>query len=79
MTSNHLLTLREDFSAPLRRSTGAGGHSSANSSLMLSPAKENVNPNAQLPGGASRKLSNSNVLDTSSEVTATPSMNLEEP
>ncbi|KAL9697167.1 hypothetical protein quinque_000608 [Culex quinquefasciatus] len=70
MTSNHLLTLREDFSAPLRRSTGAGGHSSANSSLMLSPAKENVNPNAQLPGGASRKLSNSNVLDTSSEISS---------
>uniref|UniRef100_A0A1Q3FD37 Putative pleckstrin similarity domain protein n=1 Tax=Culex tarsalis TaxID=7177 RepID=A0A1Q3FD37_CULTA len=69
MTSNHLLTLREDFSGPLRRSTG-GGQSSANSSLMLSPAKENVNPNAQLPTGASRKLSNSNVLDTSSEISS---------
>ncbi|EAT35064.1 AAEL012744-PA [Aedes aegypti] len=44
LTSNHLLTLREDFSAPLRRNTVS---ISANSSIMVSPAKENVNPNAQ--------------------------------
>ncbi|XP_053671270.1 uncharacterized protein LOC128721533 [Anopheles nili] len=55
MTSNHLLTLREDFSAPLRRNTSynvSGGmcHPSASSMLlqlsMSSPSKENINPNA---------------------------------
>ncbi|XP_058824988.1 uncharacterized protein LOC131685345 isoform X2 [Topomyia yanbarensis] len=68
MTSNHLLTLREDFSSPLRRNTIS---TSANSSLMLSPAKENVNPNTQLlqPAGQ-RKLSNSNAVDTSSEISS---------
>ncbi|XP_062563082.1 uncharacterized protein LOC134226363 isoform X2 [Armigeres subalbatus] len=69
MTSNHLLTLREDFNAPLRRNNVS---SSANSSIIVSPAKENVNPNAQQPNQSSqqRKLSNSNMLDTSSEISS---------
>ncbi|XP_065091033.1 uncharacterized protein LOC135711990 isoform X2 [Ochlerotatus camptorhynchus] len=68
MTSNHLLTLREDFSAPLRRNNVS---SSANSSIMVSPAKENVNPNAQQPSSQQqRKLSNSNMLDTCSEISS---------
>ncbi|XP_062712151.1 uncharacterized protein LOC109405846 isoform X3 [Aedes albopictus] len=73
MTSNHLLTLREDFGAPLRRNTVS---SSANSSIMVSPAKENINPNAQQPppppqqSSHQRKLSNSNLLDTSSEISS---------
>ncbi|XP_058455319.1 uncharacterized protein LOC131432810 [Malaya genurostris] len=66
MTSNHLLTLREDFSSPLRRNTIS---TSANSSLMMSPSKENVNPNVQQTGEP-RKLSNSNLLDTSSEISS---------
>lgn len=70
LTSNHLLTLREDFSAPLRRNTVS---ISANSSIMVSPAKENVNPNAQQhpqQSSQQRKLSNSNMLDTSSEISS---------
>uniref|UniRef100_A0A182MCI6 PH domain-containing protein n=1 Tax=Anopheles culicifacies TaxID=139723 RepID=A0A182MCI6_9DIPT len=66
MTSNHLLTLREDFSAPLRRNTSystvAGEISNpslaSNASMQLqlnlsSPSKENINPNA-----TRRKISN---------------------
>uniref|UniRef100_A0A182R1J7 PH domain-containing protein n=1 Tax=Anopheles funestus TaxID=62324 RepID=A0A182R1J7_ANOFN len=65
MTSNHLLTLREDFSAPLRRNTtystvGEISNSSLalNASMQLqlnlsSPSKENINPNA-----TRRKISN---------------------
>uniref|UniRef100_A0A182N5Y5 PH domain-containing protein n=1 Tax=Anopheles dirus TaxID=7168 RepID=A0A182N5Y5_9DIPT len=64
MTSNHLLTLREDFSAPLRRNTtvystaGEISNPSSGVSMQLqlslsSPAKENINPNA-----THRKISN---------------------
>uniref|UniRef100_A0A182VQY9 PH domain-containing protein n=1 Tax=Anopheles minimus TaxID=112268 RepID=A0A182VQY9_9DIPT len=66
MTSNHLLTLREDFSAPLRRNTSystvgeisnpslVSNASSMQLQLNLSsPSKENINPNA-----TRRKISN---------------------
>ncbi|XP_035899856.1 uncharacterized protein LOC118506597 isoform X2 [Anopheles stephensi] len=67
MTSNHLLTLREDFSAPLRRNTSYSTvgeisnpsptpNPSAMQQLQLnlsSPSKENINPNA-----TRRKISN---------------------
>uniref|UniRef100_A0A182QWB2 PH domain-containing protein n=1 Tax=Anopheles farauti TaxID=69004 RepID=A0A182QWB2_9DIPT len=64
MTSNHLLTLREDFSAPLRRNTNtystAGEICNPSSAVSLqlqlgltSPSKENINPNA-----THRKISN---------------------
>ncbi|KFB40727.1 AGAP001907-PA-like protein [Anopheles sinensis] len=66
MTSNHLLTLREDFSAPLRRNTASSSLvgeisapptvSAASLQLQLtataSPSKENINPNIH------RKISN---------------------
>ncbi|XP_055613349.1 pleckstrin homology domain-containing family M member 2-like [Uranotaenia lowii] len=85
MTSNHLLTLREDFNAPLRRTTTLSG-GSACSSRIMSPAKENINPNTQqqqqqqqqlhqmstvsTPSGHQRKLSSSNMLDTNSEISS---------
>uniref|UniRef100_A0A182IVQ3 PH domain-containing protein n=1 Tax=Anopheles atroparvus TaxID=41427 RepID=A0A182IVQ3_ANOAO len=65
MTSNHLLTLREDFSAPLRRNTSSSvigeisnpSVSAASLQLQLtnttSPSKENINPNI-----VHRKISN---------------------
>ncbi|XP_053667643.1 uncharacterized protein LOC128717992 [Anopheles marshallii] len=65
MTSNHLLTLREDFSAPLRRNTSystvgeiSNPSLASNGSMQLqlalsSPSKENINPNA-----TRRKISN---------------------
>ncbi|XP_053694689.1 uncharacterized protein LOC128742374 [Sabethes cyaneus] len=69
MTSNHLLTLREDFSAPLRRNTAS---TSASSSVMMSPAKENINPNTQqqLLLTAENQRKPSNALDTSSEISS---------
>lgn len=61
MTENHLLTLREDFSSPLRRV--APQHP-----LIMSPSsaacKENIDP------CPSRKMSSSTILDTSSEVSS---------
>ncbi|XP_055544179.1 uncharacterized protein LOC129729556 [Wyeomyia smithii] len=68
MTSNHLLTLREDFSAPLRKNTAS---TSANSSAMMSPAKENINPNIQqLLPAAENQRKHSTTLDTSSEISS---------
>ncbi|XP_070499969.1 dentin sialophosphoprotein [Chironomus tepperi] len=62
MTENHLITLREDFSSPLRRVT-------LQQPVILSPhrtffTKENSAPNL------TRKLSSSTILDTSSEVSS---------
>lgn len=62
MTENHLITLREDFSSPLRRVT-------LQQPIILSPhqsffTKENSDPNL------TRKLSSSTILDTSSEVSS---------
>lgn len=42
MTENHLITLREDFRAPLRRVNKSGDSSSLG---KASPFKENVDPN----------------------------------
>lgn len=66
MTENHLITLREDFTAPLRRVN-----------TLLSPTKENLDPNIL------RQMSNSSILDTSSEIssitstTSTPTISYE--
>lgn len=59
MTENHLITLREDFSSPLRRVV-------QQQPVLMSPsiAKENIDPNF------GRKLSSSTILDTSSEVSS---------
>uniref|UniRef100_A0A182JQR1 PH domain-containing protein n=1 Tax=Anopheles christyi TaxID=43041 RepID=A0A182JQR1_9DIPT len=81
MTSNHLLTLREDFSAPLRRNTTyntvgeiSNPSSTSNASMQLqlclsSPSKENINPNA-----TRRKISNvssnNGGLDNFSEISS---------
>ncbi|XP_040171305.1 uncharacterized protein LOC120904891 isoform X2 [Anopheles arabiensis] len=81
MTSNHLLTLREDFSAPLRRNTSystvgeiSNPSSTSNASMQLqlclsSPSKENINPNA-----TRRKISNvsssNGGLDNFSEISS---------
>lgn len=53
MTSNHLITLREDFTAPLRRVNSAP-------SAIASPRK--------LPIENTRKLSTSTINDTFNEV-----------
>lgn len=53
MTENHLITLREDFTAPLRRIN-----------TLSSPCKENFDPNIL------RQLSNSSILDTTSEISS---------
>lgn len=63
MTENHLITLREDFSSPLRRVT----HQKP--IIMPSPSKsveskENTDPNPQ------RKLSSSTIPDTVSEMSS---------
>ncbi|XP_050068036.1 uncharacterized protein LOC126556668 isoform X2 [Anopheles maculipalpis] len=83
MTSNHLLTLREDFSAPLRRNTSYSTVGEiSNPSLtcnpasiqqlqlnLSSPSKENINPNA-----TRRKISNvssnNGGLDNYSEISS---------
>lgn len=58
MTENHLITLREDFSSPLRRVT-------PQQPTIMSPSfKENIDPTL------SRKMSSSTILDTSSEVSS---------
>lgn len=65
MTSNHLITLREDFSSPLRRIVPQ-----APVVVIPTPAptqstsKENFDPNIF------RKMSSSTILDTSSEVSS---------
>lgn len=53
MTKNHLITLREDFTSPLRRIN-----------TQTSPCKENLDPNLL------RKISNSSILDTTSEISS---------
>ncbi|KAG5682341.1 hypothetical protein PVAND_011700 [Polypedilum vanderplanki] len=67
MTENHLITLREDFSSPLRRIM-------LQQPIIMSPypsiqqfscgSKENIDPNL------TRKLSNSTIIDTSSEISS---------
>lgn len=68
MTSNHLITLREDFSSPLRRVlSNTQPIAMSPSSLrenVESSSYQNQNPVMQ------RKLSNSTILDTSSEVSS---------
>ena len=54
MTSNHLITLREDFTAPLRRVN-------ANGTVVVSPKKLQIENNC-------RKLSTSTITDTYNEV-----------
>lgn len=61
MTENHLITLREDFSSPLRRVASQQPTIMSPSSLM---GKENIDPNL------SRKMSSSTILDTASEVSS---------
>jgi hypothetical protein len=67
MTSNHLITLREDFSSPLRRVLP-----NAQPIAMSPPSsvKENVDPNLFINQGLTRKMSSSTILDTSSEVSS---------
>lgn len=61
MTNNHLITLREDFSSPLRRIVP--NQPPPAQMIARSLSKENVDP-----GLIPRKMSNSTLLDTSSEV-----------
>jgi hypothetical protein len=62
MTENHLITLREDFSSPLRRV--APQQPAIMSPSVSSASKENFDPNLL------RKLSSSTILDTVSEVSS---------
>ncbi|CRK97449.1 CLUMA_CG010838, isoform A [Clunio marinus] len=65
MTENHLITLREDFSSPLRRVVPQQSQMlPITSPLSTSASKENFDPNL------SRKLSSSTILDTTSEVSS---------
>lgn len=61
MTENHLITLREDFSSPLRRVVP---HQPAIMTPSPMAGKENIDPSL------SRKMSSSTILDTSSEVSS---------
>lgn len=62
MTENHLITLREDFSSPLRRVTPQQPLIMPTPSMT--PSKENIDPNLF------RKMSSSTILDTASEVSS---------
>lgn len=42
MTNNHLITLREDFSSPLRRNSSI---TPSSSTVLSPPSKENIDPN----------------------------------
>lgn len=63
MTENHLITLREDFSSPLRR-VNPQNPIIMPSTSMCCKGKENIDVNLQ------RKLSSSTILDTVSEVSS---------
>jgi PH domain len=62
MTENHLITLREDFSSPLRRVVPQ--QPTIMSPSFSTASKENIDPNS------SRKMSSSTILDTVSEVSS---------
>lgn len=64
MTENHLITLREDFSSPLRRV-----HNQKPTTLIPSSCSVQLSC-ANETNGITRKLSNSTILDTSSEVSS---------
>ncbi|XP_049529878.1 uncharacterized protein LOC125948144 [Anopheles darlingi] len=78
MTSNHMLTLREDFSAPLRRSTACNSTAditnptyTTQSPVTTSPSKENVNPNVQRKGSNVSSNNGAGLLqDNSSEISS---------
>ncbi|XP_050089695.1 uncharacterized protein LOC126573589 [Anopheles aquasalis] len=78
MTSNHMLTLREDFSAPLRRSTACSSTSDITNSMYTpqspvttSPSKENINPNVQRKGSNVSSNNGAGLLqDNSSEISS---------
>ncbi|XP_035774533.1 uncharacterized protein LOC118457252 [Anopheles albimanus] len=78
MTSNHMLTLREDFSAPLRRSTACSSTTEITNStyaspspVNTSPSKENINPNVQRKGSnVSSNNGGSLLQDNSSEISS---------
>jgi PH domain len=70
LTEHHLITLREDFSSPLRRVL----HQQP-SVIVPTPSPVQLCVNNELPSGGggdgiTRKLSNSTILDTSSEVSS---------
>ena len=62
MTENHLITLREDFSSPLRRVAPQQPPIITTPSMITS--KENIDPSLF------RKMSSSTILDTASEVSS---------
>lgn len=67
MTSNHLITLREDFSSPLRRVLPNA------QPIAMSPSsstRENLEASSYQNPIITRKMSNSTILDTSSEVSS---------
>jgi hypothetical protein len=72
MTENHLITLREDFSSPLRRITHqqptilSPSVFASSSQQQQQQQKENIDPNCLM----TRKLSSSTIVDTSSEVSS---------
>lgn len=66
MTNNHLITLREDFSSPLRRNSSI---TPSTSTILSPPSKENIDPNL------SKKLYNSTpaaarLMDDCSEISS---------
>lgn len=62
MTENHLITLREDFTSPLRRALNQYP-----AAAILPPVQSSVTNDAN---AITRKMSNSTILDTSSEVSS---------
>lgn len=68
MTENHLVTLREDFSSPLRRVVTHQKPIIMPS--MSAESKENSDPNSQQHQQQQRKMSNSTIPDTVSEMSS---------
>ncbi|XP_063708869.1 LOW QUALITY PROTEIN: uncharacterized protein LOC134837424 [Culicoides brevitarsis] len=74
MTNNHLITLREDFSSPLRRNSNT---ISPSSTALSPPLKENVDPNLakKLQQAATARLTFDDCHSEISSIRSTPSRN----
>lgn len=66
MTSNHLITLREDFTAPLRRVN-----------KISSPLKENIDPNMKRHMSNSSILDTTSEISSVTSNASTPTLNMD--
>lgn len=75
MTNNHLITLREDFSSPLRRNSSI---TPSASTILSPPSKENIDPNLSkklynAPTGSSRFMDDCSEISSIRSIPSTPS------